>query len=151
MANDKDWPPELRHYTEQQWQHEMDAGGWIGPYFLGTTIPCPDCGSFGFYGPRQEPPPPAMPITRKYRACKFCGFWQEAMGQVLIDHGPEPYRCNHFSCDKCGAYGWRSPWNKGNEVCPNCKVDMSRVKWPTEDSSHPFHAIRERIVQALNP
>ena len=32
--------------------------------------PCPRCRRRGFYAPRFAPP------FRRYRACKFCGFWQ---------------------------------------------------------------------------
>ena len=64
-------------YTEKQWNDEMKAPGIViqfssGPFSFGTTLPCPHCKTIGFYGPRKSPV--EGETTRKYRACKFCGF-----------------------------------------------------------------------------
>lgn len=70
-----------------------------------TPLDCPDCGSSRDYGPRCAPR--AAGAHRLYRACKDCGFWQEA-------DGAPPYRCwksEHvctrrvhadYSCPFCG-------------------------------------------------
>jgi hypothetical protein len=147
------WAPDLAHYTESLWEQEMKSGQGIEILFsdgrrisFGTNLPCPDCKTVGFYGPRLIKE--GETITRKYRACKFCGFWQEAAGAVLIDHGSKPYRCNHFYCDKCGNYGWRSPWNEGNEICP-CGAEMRRATWPVEDPQHWFNKIKQQALGTL--
>ena len=71
------------------------------------TTSCPDCGSDEHYGPRGGIHSDGSP--RNYRACKMCGFWQEA-------DGSDPYRCwqsshecrreldagGSFICEYCG-------------------------------------------------
>jgi predicted RNA-binding Zn-ribbon protein involved in translation (DUF1610 family) len=57
-------------YTEADWQHEMAGKGGA------ATLACPDCGSAADYGPRWHTRPDGT--ERRYRACKNCGFWQEA-------------------------------------------------------------------------
>lgn len=143
-------------YAEDQWQKEMDADDWIvvpsqRGFAFGTSLPCPDCGTVGFYGPRleEEQGTPHRHIIRKYRMCKFCGFGQEAWGYVFRDHDGDPYYCNYFACDKDVGFGWRSPWMPGNEPCPICKDDMRKADWPTKDAGHPFHAVKDEIAEIL--
>ena len=59
----------------------------------GTQLACPDCGSSRDYGPRCAPK--AHGGNRLYRACKDCGFWQEA-------DGTPPYRCwkSEHECER---------------------------------------------------
>lgn len=153
-----EWAPQLMRYTEEQWQQEMNADDWIpvpslGGFCFGTSIPCPDCGTVGFYGPRleEEQKTPQRHIIRKYRMCKFCGFGQEAWGYVFRDHGGTPYRCNYFACDKCPGDGWRPPWMPGNERCPNenCKAEMRQRDWPTRDALHRYHTFEHEIAEVL--
>jgi hypothetical protein len=78
-----DWPT---------WHSEATLPTMIGPYLqadwerdmAGVALSCPDCGSSTDYGPRAAPRPDGS--LRLYRACKACGFWQEADGTA-------PYRC----------------------------------------------------------
>ena len=68
-------------YTESAWAEEMRS------FEAGELLHCPDCGRSLAYEPRAgEGPVEGGPI-RKYRACKICGFWQEADGES------SSYRC----------------------------------------------------------
>jgi hypothetical protein len=68
-------------YTEADWQADFERVD------QGEPLTCPDCGALGDYGPRDDGQ------GRHYRACKMCGFWQEADGSPA-------YRC-WMSTHKC--------------------------------------------------
>jgi hypothetical protein len=99
----------MSRYDEAHWFQEI----YLSQF--GGALKCPSCHTLGFYNPRrgeQDGKP------RLYRACKFCGFWQEAKGSVFDQYGGEPYRCRIFHCPDCstdasrypfGHYDWRLP------------------------------------------
>lgn len=130
----------------------------IGPYTLeawladrsaeaaGQRLECPDCRSRIWFRPVGVPPETGA--ERKYRACKICGFWQNA-------DGTPPYRCymtahvclaaisEDSQCCYCGAWGpidWHSGcWRilpageLGVTQCVGCGVvlgPMHVVPWP---------------------
>lgn len=64
-------------YTEPDWQREEVQR------LAGSRFECPDCGSDKDFGPKAHLR--ADNSERHYRACKICGFWQEA-------DGSPPYR-----------------------------------------------------------
>jgi len=133
--------------TEAQWDEENARANtlpfvtWLG--VTSSTLPCPDCGSVGFYSPFliEEP-------FRKYRGCKFCGFWQECAGYYKEKVGGEPYRCNMFTCIVCGGYDWKVP----ADLHPKCKCgrEYQKVPWPPQDSRHVFHRVKADIAEALS-
>jgi len=137
-------------FTEQDWKEEMDKINFCRKHegFGSCNLSCPDCGTISFYGPRGRK---EEGFPRKYRACKFCGFWQEAFGKVFDERGNKPYRCNMILCNNCSTYSWREPWSKIFGHCENCSSeDLKQVKWPTEDASHPFNKIKAEIERIHN-
>ena len=140
----------MNEYTEDQWLEEMKAQPIIfqypgGQFAFGTTLPCPACQTVGFYGPRIYPGQGEP--TRKYRACKFCGFWQEAWGELRNEPfpGAKPYRCTMVRCETCNSYDWRFPDGFKPGTCPTCNVEMTRTAWPSEDPQHPYNQLKEQI------
>jgi len=125
-------------YAEPDWQRDALQQS------QGAQLACPDCGSCLNYGPRWHAR--ADGTERHYRACKVCGFWQEA-------DGSQPYRvwlpvhtCTIqlrpdqcvFHCPvcstttgseqagaqithECGKY--LAPWETGY-VCRNCSTSL---------------------------
>lgn len=140
--------------TEDQWAEEMKADAIIikkpdGSSFpFGRKLPCPCCQTVGFYGPRVSPSLEAP--TRKYRACKFCGFWQEVWGDGYNSRGGAAYRCIHLTCtnEKCKTPNWTAA-NEGKS-CDVCKNPTVVSKWASDDTEHPFHQIKEAIISSLN-
>lgn len=121
-------------YTEREWRR--DERRRLG----GTKLPCPDCGSAENYGPRKHSH--ADGSERHYRACKVCGFWQEADGSpayrawLAVHRCVQPLRAGQDVgvCRVCGAgfavqepsKGWEhecgrylTPWERGFD-CTNC-------------------------------
>lgn len=139
-------------FTEKEWEEEMRQNRFCGRhdnwFHSGCFLECPSCGSRGFYGPKGS-----YEKGRKYRACKFCGFWQEASGPIHDARGGKPYRCVMVTCPHCSGYDWRLPWEDDWGECEDCKSKLKQVSWPTEDSTHPFHqakAIMDRIHNSLS-
>lgn len=134
-----------KKYTEKQWTEEMALSSPLSS--LGSCLRCPNCKTLGFYGPRVVQNNKGE-ITRKYKACKFCGFWQEAWGDVYNERGGEAYRCITVLCDKCGAYDWRVPWSKQLGNCINCgNANIKQAEWASNDQNHPFHKLKEKIIE----
>ncbi len=137
-------------YTEKQWEEEMRLDKFCGQhpnwFHSGCSLQCPKCRSVGFYGPKVTVNN-AGEITRKYRACKFCGFWQEAWGSVWNERGGEPYRCIAFYCDKCKSFDWRFPWTDRLERCTNCHTEIKKIKWASDDPNHYFHKLKELMLR----
>ena len=141
------WPWFWKEYTEKHWEDEMNSNYFCGrhPAAGSCTIPCPRCGTHGFYGPRGS-----SSDGRKYRACKFCGFWQEAWGSVYNEKGGKPYRCVAVYCDKCqisDTYDWHLPWTRGFGNCPKCHNEMKKTKWAIDNLNHPFYKLKEQILR----
>ena len=145
-----------QEYDNEQWKTEMkitmDRGceeHSLGNYSLtfmfgGCCLPCPNCGVIGFYSPRQVGE--GDNITRKYRACKFCGLWQETEGALYNSIGGKPWRCKMVLCDKCPLYDWRYPLLTDFGVCAKCgSTDLKEAKWPSDDPGHIFHRVRRLI------
>ena len=92
-------------YTEEQWEEEMRKMRFCGGHqaFGSCNLECPSCHEIGFYSPRE-----IKSESRKYRACKWCGFWQEAVGPVFDHRGGDPYLGSiriHKSCGEEGSWG----------------------------------------------
>lgn len=140
----------IQECPESQWAQEMKAEPIVfqnqnGQFGLGKSIPCPNCKTVGFYGPRVSPALEAP--TRKYRACKFCGFWQEVWGDGYDKRGGKPYRCIHLTCknENCRTPNWTAA-NEGKS-CDMCHSSTIVSKWATDDSSHPFHKLKALVPQ----
>ena len=91
-------------------------------------------------------------MTRKYRACKFCGFWQEAAGEVWKERGGKPYRCVHIACKMCGIFDWKVPWGKDFGKCPKCSKEFQKIDWAVDNPSHYFNDFikeMDKIHQSL--
>ena len=138
----------MQDYGEDEWQQEMDFVQVHGGFQLGSTIRCPVCSALGFYGPRLEKR--RDDVDRRYRACKFCGFWQEVTGYVHREKGGTPYRCIMVSCARCGSYDWKVPWDIQDKLCGRCGTAMLEVKWPNEEPTHPFSVWRKALERS-NP
>ena len=135
-----------KQYTEKDWEDEMKSNFFCGKHLpLGScSLLCPQCKTLGFYGPRGS-----SSSGRKYRACKFCGFWQEAWGNFFNEHGGGPYRCIAVYCDKCGYFDWQDPWAEGGfKHCPKCGAEMKKIDWASDDPKHHFHKIKEQMDKA---
>lgn len=137
------------NYTEQNWEDEMRVNKFCGRHHSwfssGCMLSCPQCQSIGFYGPKLTADE-AGKITRKYRACKFCGFWQEAWGNVFDERGGGPYRCIAVFCDKCqNNYDWRAPWAYEPGGCQNCHIELKKTNWASDDPNHFFHKLKAEM------
>ncbi len=113
----KEFPP----YDEKQWQAD-DALKKVGEFH---RLVCPDCNFSGdprWYGPRDDKQ------GRHYRACKKCGFWQEA-------DGTSAYRCwmaMHL-CEQLHPTAWILTPKEPGYLCQSCKTWIGRehsVPWP---------------------
>ena len=105
-------------YTIEQWTEE-DAHLKSG----GDPQPCPRCARRGFYAPRWAEG------DRHYRACKFCGLWQ--------DVGRPEHEIIRYEC--CVA-----DWKEPNEswACPVCGTTFTpdeAVSWPRANPAHPWN------------
>lgn len=107
--------------------------------------PCPHCGRTGFYGPRAADP------GLKFRACRFCGFWQ-AVGKEPVMCRPTAHLCREWpECAKAPYIWWIHPDQKHYD-CPYCgqRVAVSRrntfvrgasLRAPADDPDHPWHRV----------
>lgn len=130
-------------YTENQWENEMDLNKFCGKhpnlFHSGCTIPCPNCQAVGFYGPKITVNDTTEEITRRYRACKFCGFWQE------VNNG-EPYRCIALYCNSCDSYDWTAPKDEEDyKSCKKCGVQFRKIEWASDNPNHAFHILKEQM------
>ena len=125
-------------YTSEQWGKEMVRVQLCNHSKLGSClIPCPWCNIIGFYSPR-------VARERKYRACKFCGWWQE------VDGG-EPYRCIALYCDACGIYDWTQPKEeKDFKFCEKCKQQYKTFLWAIDYPEHPFWEGKKELYRMHN-
>ena len=75
--------------------------------------PCPQCGRTGFYGPRASDP------ALKYRACRFCGFWQ-SVGHDPVQFRPTAHGCEKWpECARAPYIWWVHPAEK-RYTCAYC-------------------------------
>jgi len=136
-----------RSYGDKDWQKEWDVKkhcdnchqkiclkyGIENCFYIGCdNIPCPSCGVFGLYGPKNEG------IHRSN--CRNCGFWQ--------DINEKPYFCRIMICDSHNGFG-RYCWQRcdlfekkcDSKGCGNLCREMNngeREKW---------EEIKSKIVQ----
>ena len=130
-------------YTIAQWENDMQVNQFCGKhqnwFYSGCTIPCPNCKNVGFYGPKVTIDNNTKEITRRYRACKFCGFWQEA------DKG-EPYRCIALYCQNCDSYDWTAPKEEDDyKSCRQCGTQFKKIDWASDNPSHIFHNTKKQM------
>lgn len=108
-----------------------------------SALPCPVCQTIGFYGPK-------IAGERKYRACKFCGFWQEAPGESQKVLGTIAYRCTHISCPAGHEYDWVHPGIEKFKNCSTCGTNLQKTDWAIDNSQHYFHQLKALILTVLN-
>lgn len=126
-------------YTEDDWDSEMAAlfseGGGPGS--------CPSCTRSGFYGPREAEGP------RRYRACKFCGFWQD-VGQPPVTNKATVHNCEEWPAVAGAAYIWWVRPDEDSYSCPYCaaevRIDEAFVTAPAQDSSHPWWRVPQGMT-----
>ena len=109
-------------YIKAAWEYEQEelrSGG--------DPPPCPRCGRRGFYAPRFAEP------DRRYRACKFCGLWQNV--------GKPPHEIIRYEChqhpDGSEVADWKEPHESWD--CPSCGRHFTpeeSVPWPSERPDH---------------
>ncbi len=98
---------------------------------------CPECGRTGFFGPRY-----AEEDNRKYRLCKFCGFYQQVAAE------PEQLRPCVHACGKVPLVAghpyitWVGSWQQSFD-CDYCgstglEVEANPASVPAHDSAHPW-------------
>ena len=134
-------------YTIAQWEQDMRLNEFCGRhtnwFHSGCTISCPNCQNLGFYGPKVTTDE-AGGVTRRYRACKFCGFWQEA------GRG-KPYRCVALYCSSCGAYDWTAPKSKEDyKSCTRCQLEYEKIEWASDNPNHTFHTLKRHMDSLHN-
>lgn len=131
----------ISQYAENHWEEEMRLNKFCGKhpnwFYSGCTIPCPNCKSVGFYGPKVTEND-AGEVIRRYRACKFCGFWQEA-------DGSDPYRCIALYCRACDSYDWTAPKDEKDYKSCKCGSRYKRIEWALDDQNHKFHICKKRM------
>ena len=119
-------------YTQEQWKEEMEKTATCSHSNYGScSIACPWCEITGFYGPRDDF------NGRHYRACKFCGWWQE------VD-GDEPYRCTAVQCLDCLHADAHKVFE--GQACRKCgSKNKVQIPWPIDHKEHPAWEIMNRI------
>ncbi|MBI4499676.1 MAG: hypothetical protein HY700_00805 [Gemmatimonadetes bacterium] len=127
-------------YTDTEWEAE-NAALWAGA----NPQSCPQCTRTGFYGPRKNR------AERKYRACRFCGFWQ------VVGRNPEQYRASVPRChgwpQAAGApYLWWAAPGEESYACEHCghlvDVQATLIDAPAQDRSHPWWNVPQNLTQA---
>lgn len=130
-----------REYIKEQWEEEMRLDKFCGQhnnlFYNGCNLECPSCHEIGFYGPRE-----IKSEGRKYRACKWCGFWQEAAGPVFNDRGGNPYRGTIRSHSNCGK---EKTWGTAgaDKWCSDCGCDVIEEGVHKDDPT--FKSIKEEM------
>lgn len=104
--------------------------------------PCPVCARVGFFGPR-------VVGVSKLRACRFCGFHQEA-DEAPARATPTAHGCAEWPDIARAPYIWWVPPGESTYTCAFCrkvvKVDEHAVTPPSEDPNHPWW----RVPQGRN-
>jgi len=124
----------IGEYTRDDWDAESYSIFGEG----GNPAACPECGRTGFYGPRFAEP------ERRFRACRFCGFWQD------VDGPPTRYLPTAHTCDPWpelshAPYIWWVSSDTDAYDCPFCGdpviVAVAVVPTPAETPKHPWWKI----------
>ncbi len=124
----------LVEYTEADWLAE-DAALKKGS----APPPCPSCGRTGFYAPRADDNIP----PRHYRACKFCGLWQDV---GMRPHTIIRYECHHWLHQ---VADWKEPHESWD--CPVCDkhfMPVDAVSWPRDNPAHLWWKVPQSLSQA---
>jgi len=123
-------------FTKQDWIDEVRASiGECHHSQTGScTTPCPNCKNVGFYSWRDCG---ERLGNRMYRACKFCGFWQEADG--------EPYFCKMMYCFSCETHDWLKPDEEIRDSANCGKGTTYFVDWPVKDNTHEFWKYKKLV------
>lgn len=104
--------------------------------------PCPVCARVGFFGPR-------VVGVSKLRACRFCGFHQEA-DEAPARATPTAHACAEWPDIARAPYIWWVPPGESTYTCAFCrevvKVDEHTVTPPSDDPNHPWW----RVPQGRN-
>lgn len=148
-----------KNYEEQDWLEEWSKAtyriqmpnGQMAELGLGTSnLTCPRCKTIGFYGPRIDPPiwPASMPINRKYRACKFCGLWQDVPGYPGTRKEGKIFDCLPIRCSGCKTFQW-TEYNSNKPCEKKCGGVCKEDKWPTDNLGHEFHKTKAEIYKLL--
>lgn len=128
-------------YTLEDWERESYA------LFVERSdpAPCPECGRTGFHGPRARDP------GRRFRACRFCGFWQ-VVGHKPIRLVPTVHDCSEWpECARAAYIWWVHPDEK-RYTCPYCRqlvpvvghnvfMKGALITPPSEDPDHPLRKV----------
>jgi len=127
-------------YSEADWHRDRraEAGG--------AHLSCPNCGRDEWFHAVGIPPDDGARC--KYRACKVCGFHQEADGTPAYRSLMTVHTCVGLlppghRCEFCGALGPRhwhagcwhviSPGEVGRSACPICGTILTLahvIPWP---------------------
>jgi len=140
---------EIENYTESQWEEDMRLNKFCSKhpnwFYSGCTIPCPNCQSLGFYGPKVTVNETTGEIIRRYRGCKFCGFWQD------VGKG-KSYWCIALYCSSCDSYDWTAPKEEQDYKSCKCRAQYKKINWASDDPNHVFHKLKEMMdkIHGLN-
>jgi hypothetical protein len=117
-------------FTAKEWREENSA-------LNGGEQPraCPGCGRTGFYRTRDDHPDKR---GRQFRACTFCGFWQDVEGEP---HRRIRYECHGHAATSKPDQAW---------TCPECGKRFEpkdSVPWPSDDPSHQWWQVPQNLSQ----
>ena len=117
-------------YTERKWRLDWK----IRDESTKAPPPCPKCQRIGFFGPRIRP-------FQTYRACRFCGFWQD-VGHEPEFRVPAYHDCINWPIVAGAPYMWWIQPTQESFVCPYCTEDVSydaaRARNPSLHPKHPW-------------
>jgi len=96
---------------------------------------CPSCGRTGFYGPRVGN------AGERYRACRFCGFFQDVDGPPTRAH-PSIHGCPEWPEVARAPYVWWLAPRAEEYQCPFCaqmvRAADAPATAPSDDPAHPW-------------
>lgn len=125
-------------YTVADWRAERER---IQPQEIAAA--CRSCGRTGFYGPREAD------NGRKYRLCKFCGFYQ-CVGEDPVQFRPCAHQCESWP-EVLGApyIQWIGPDQKSYD-CFYCAEDVpsgpTAIPRPAETEDHPWREVPQGLT-----
>ena len=141
VSQDREGEAQVISYTERDWEEESYA------LFVERSDPrpCPECARTGFYGPRAADP------GLKYRACRFCGYWQ-AVGQPPVQLRATVHGCAAWPVCARARYVWWVHPEQRTYTCPYCGQQVvledrnaflkgAVLPAPAADSGHPWHRV----------
>ena len=141
MERTKNRPTEKKlaklKYTIEQWDDDSYALMAEGA----DPVHCPSCGFTGFYEPRALD-------NKKFRECRFCGFYQEA-DEPVGRRRPVVHDCEEWPEAGGAAYIWWIPADERFYECNFCgqravveKTNAFQrsveITPPADDPTHPW-------------